>query len=284
MSENFRIIGKSVPRFDGPVKAAGEVKFLDDIDFPGCWYGGAVRSKLPRGILHGIKKLPGFDETGAVLVTAEDIPGKNYVAMVRTDYPALAEHEINYATQALALVAAPTAELLARALALVEADVEALPPIFSIEDSAAKKELIWGDDNCIDRYYTECGDVEAGFAAADEIVEGDWETGSQEQMYLETQAMAARRTDDGGIEVTGSMQCPFYLVSAVSALLGIPAEKTVVRQSATGGAFGGRRLPVRDGGVRFSSCLEVRQDCKDGAGPLGGPALHAETPSIKKPL
>ena len=240
MSEKFRIIGKSVPRFDGPVKAAGEVKFLDDLDFPGCWYGGVVRSKIPRGILKGINKLPGFDETGAVLVTAADIPGKNYVAMVRTDYPALAEREINYVTQALALVAAPTKELAEKALSLVEADAEPLAPIFSIEDSAAEKEIIWGTDNCIDRYYTECGDIEAGFAQADVIVEGDWDTGFQEQMYLETQAMAAKRTDDGGIDIIGSMQCPFYLVSAVSALLGIPSEKTVVRQSATGGAFGGK--------------------------------------------
>lgn len=240
MSEGFRIIGRSVPRFDGPVKAAGEVKFLEDLELPGCWVGGVVRSQTPRGRLKEVRKLPGFDETGALLVTAKDIPAKNYVAIVRTDYPVLAEREINYTTQAIALVAAPTQEALDKALALVEASVDPLPPVFSIEESERAKTVIWGNDNCIDSYFTERGDLKAGFEEAEVIVSGDWETGLQEQMYLETQAMAAWRTEDGGIELVGSLQCPFYVVGAVSTMLGLPAEKTVVRQSATGGAFGGK--------------------------------------------
>ena len=110
MSEEFRIIGKSLPRFDGPVKVAGEVKFLEDIEIPGCWLGGVIRSDVPRGVVRKIETLPAFAETGAVLVTAEDIPGENYVAIVRSDYPALAAPAVNYATQAVALVAAPDAE------------------------------------------------------------------------------------------------------------------------------------------------------------------------------
>lgn len=239
MNEEFRYIGKSIPRFDGPVKAAGEVKFFDDLELPDCWRGGVVRSELPRGILRAVRTKPGFEETGAVLVTAADVPGENYVAMVRKDYPALAEREINYTTQALALVAAPDSEKLARAMALVEAEVEPLPAVFTIEDSVAKKEIIWGEDNRIDHYFTERGDLKAGFAAADVIVEGEWSTGHQEQMYLETQGMAAWRSGDGVI-VTGTMQCPFYVNNAVSVALGIPAEKVTVRHSVTGGAFGGK--------------------------------------------
>ena len=68
MSEEFRIIGKSLPRFDGPVKVAGEVKFLEDIEIPGCWLGGVVRSEVPRGVVRKIETLPAFAETGAVLV------------------------------------------------------------------------------------------------------------------------------------------------------------------------------------------------------------------------
>ena len=93
---------------------------------PGSWVGGIIRSDVPRGILKNINTPPEFDADGAVLVTAADIPGENFIAMVRSDYPALAEKEINYLSQALALVAAPTAEALASAMACVKAEIEPL--------------------------------------------------------------------------------------------------------------------------------------------------------------
>ena len=236
----FRIIGRSLPRFDGPVKAAGETKFLSDIKMPGCWIGGVVRAEVPRGRLKSVKALDKFDWSRAVLVTKDDIPGENYVAIVRTDYPALADGEISYATQAVALVAAPDEETLQAAMAAVEVEIEPLPPIFTVEDSIAKKEIIWGSDNVIDEYRTERGDLAKGFAEADVIVEGDWRTGHQEQLYMETQGMAARTRPDGGLDVVGSMQCPFYVLNAVGKIMGLPAEKINVRQSPTGGAFGGK--------------------------------------------
>ena len=239
MSE-FRIIGKSIPRFDGPVKAAGETRFLSDIDMPGCWVGGVVRSAVPRGRLRGVRALDSFDWSKAAFVTKDDIPGGNFVAIVRTDYPALADRDVNYVSQALALVAAPDEATLAEAMKAVEADIEPLPPIYAIEDSLAKKEIIWGEDNIIDEYRTERGDIEKGFAEADIIIEGDWRTGHHEQLYLETQGMAARMRPDGGVEIIGSMQCPFYVHNAVRQIMNLPSEMVNVKQSATGGAFGGK--------------------------------------------
>ena len=234
----FKIIGKSYPRFDGPVKASGETEFLADIDIEGCWIGGVVRSTVARGKLLSVTASEGFDALGAVLVTAADIPGENFVAIVRTDYPALADGYVNYVSQAIALVAAPDAAALQAAMALVQVEIEPLPPIFTIEDSLAKKEIIWGEDNVIDEYRTERGDIAAGFAAADVVVEGEWRTGLHEQMYLETQGMSAVSRADGSVEVLGSMQCPFYVHGAVQKVLGLRAEQVIVRQSATGGAFG----------------------------------------------
>lgn len=237
--DNFKIIGKSYPRFDGPSKVSGETKFLADIDMPGCWVGGVVRSSVPRGILKGIRTGAKFEEAKAVLVTAADIPGENFIAIVRTDYPALADREINYVSQAAALVAAPDEEALKEAMADVTLDIEPLPPIFTIEDSLAKKEVIWGSDNVVDEYRTERGDLEKGFADADIIIEGNWKTGLHEQMYLETQGMSAEFTD-GRMELIGSLQCPFYVHGAVQKVMGLSAENVIVKQSATGGAFGGK--------------------------------------------
>lgn len=236
----FEFVGKSLPRFDGAVKAAGETKFLADIAFAGQWHGAIVRSKTAHGRLKGIRRSPAFDWSKVCVVTAEDIPGENFIAMVRSDYPALARDTVNYVSQAVALVAAPDKDTLAEAMVSIELDVEPLTPVFSIEDSLARKSVIWGEDNVIDEYLTECGDVGKGFTEADVIVEGHWRTGLHEQLYLETQGMAASVREDGTIEVIGSLQCPFYVHNAVSKVLGLPGDKVVVKQSATGGAFGGK--------------------------------------------
>lgn len=236
----FEFIGKSLPRFDGPAKVSGETKFLADFIVEGQWIGKVVRSAVAYGKLNGIKKSADFDWSKVCVVTAEDIPGENFISMVRNDYPALAKDTVNYVSQAIALVAAPDEETLTAAAAALEPDIEPLTPIFSIDDSLTKKSVIWGEDNVIDEYYTECGNVDRGFAEADVIVTGDWKTGLHEQLYLETQGMSALVRDDGVIEVLGSLQCPFYVNNAVSKVLGLPCEQVVIKQSATGGAFGGK--------------------------------------------
>jgi len=237
---DFEYIGKSLPRFDGPAKVSGETKFLADITEEGQWIGGVDRSNTAYGKLKGIIKSSLFDWSKVCVVTAEDIPGENFIAMVRSDYPALATNTVNYVSQAVALVAAPDEDTLAEAMAAIEPDIEPFTPVLTITDSLAKKAVIWGEDNVIDEYHTECGDVEKGFAEADVIVTGNWRTGLHMQLYLETQGMRAVLREDGVLEVMGSMQCPFYVHNAVSRALGLPCGKIVVKQSATGGAFGGK--------------------------------------------
>ena len=236
----FKVIGRSFSRADGPAKASGEAKYLADIDMPGCWLGGIIRSKFPRGRLKGINIDPFIDRPDIAVVTAKDIPGENFVAMVRNDYPALAEEEINYFSQAVALVAAPDEMILKAAMSAIEPDIEPRSPVFTIEDALAGKEIIWGKDNIIDEYFTERGDPENGFASADTVIEGNWSTGLHEHLYLETQGMAAVMTEDGAVEVTGSLQCPFYVHNAVQKITGLPAEKVIVKQCVTGGGFGGK--------------------------------------------
>ena len=99
--------GSSPLRVDALEKACGEALYLDDLPMQGFWYGGAVRASTPRGKIRGFIQDPGFDWSRVTVVTAEDIPGINAVSMIRDDYPALAEEFISFATQAVALIAAP---------------------------------------------------------------------------------------------------------------------------------------------------------------------------------
>jgi CO/xanthine dehydrogenase Mo-binding subunit len=233
-------VGVAVPRLDGWAKVTGTERFLDDLDPAGQWLGGTLRSEVARGRLRGVQRDPGFDWSRVVVVTAADLPGPNVVAMIEDDYPILAADEIRYATQPLALVAAPDREILTAALQALTPLVDPLPPVLGVEQALRADTVIWGEDNVIAEYRLELGDPAAGFAAADCIIEGTYRTGHQEHIYLEPQAMLATPRTDGGVELLGSLQCPYYVHRALTTGLALPAQQVVVRQAPTGGAFGGK--------------------------------------------
>lgn len=240
MDGKTAVVGSPVPRTDGLAKACGSTQFLDDITIDGCWVGGTVRAQVPRGRIREIRQDPSFDWNRVALVTARDIPGINTVSMIRDDYPALADPLISFPTQAVALIAAPDAETLREALAAVSVDVEDLPPVLTVEDALACTQVIWGENNIMDEYSVASGNASGAFESADLIVEGTYRTKHQEHVYLETQGMAALPGEDGSLEVIGSMQCPYYVHSALVKGLGFPPDKVRVRQTVTGGAFGGK--------------------------------------------
>lgn len=240
MDQKTVVVGSRLPRTDGLAKACGTTQYLDDLTIEGCWVGGTVRARVPRGRIREIRQDLSFDWSRAVLVTARDIPGLNVVSMIRDDYPALADPLVSFPTQAVALIAAPDPETLREALAAVSMDVEELPPVLTVEDSIACTQVIWGDSNVMDEYSVVSGNAEGAFASADLIVEGIYRTKHQEHVYLEPQGMAAIPREDGSLEVIGSMQCPYYVHSALVKGLGFSPEKVMVRQTETGGGFGGK--------------------------------------------
>jgi len=138
------------------------------------------------------------------------------------------------------LLAHPDRYRLEEARRTVRIEVEPLPAIFAIEDSLAKKEVIWGEDNIFKSYLMEKGNVDDAWAQADHVIEGEYFTGAQEQLYIEPQGMIARASADEGVTVWGSMQCPYYVHKALGELFGLPKEKVRILQTETGGGFGGK--------------------------------------------
>ena len=82
--------------------------------------------------------------------------------------------------------------------------------------------------------------MESVWENADYIVEGEYSTGAQEQLYIETNGMIAAFDADRGVTVWGSLQCPYYVHKALMALFDLPENKVRVVQTETGGAFGGK--------------------------------------------
>src|SRR5213079_1718510 len=130
--------------------------------------------------------------------------------------------------------------LLEEARRFVRIEYEELPAIFNLEDSLAQKEIIWGEDNVFKKFLVDKGNVDDAWSKADFIVEGEYETGAQEQLYIENNGAIAVANADEGVTVWGSMQCPYYVHKALIKLFGLPEEKIRVIQTETGGGFGGK--------------------------------------------
>ncbi len=240
MTERLNVVGTCVPRHDALAKVTGSARYLADLPCADAWVGGALWSEVPRARLRGIALGEGFDWSRVTVVTASDLPGPNEVHMVKDDYPILADREVSYVGQALALVAAPDETTLKEALACLGPNLEELPPVLTVEASLAGEAIIWGEDNVQAKYVVEHVDVEAAFSRSDLVIEETYRTHHQEHLYLETNGMLARPGADGGVTVDGSLQCPYYVARALAHALALPLDKVVLRQTETGGAFGGK--------------------------------------------
>ncbi|MDE1177956.1 MAG: xanthine dehydrogenase family protein molybdopterin-binding subunit [Edaphobacter sp.] len=235
-----RVVGVSVPRKEGAPKVTGTARYIDDLSFEGMMYGATVRSTIARGRIAKIEFGEGVPWNEFVVVTAEDVPGKNVVSLITDDQPILAETQINHPEEPILLLAHEDRHLLPLAVAAVKIEYEAQPSIHSMEDSESCAEVIWGTNNIFKTYTIDKGAVDEVWKDAAWIVEGEYTTGAQEQLYIENNGVIAQWSEDEGATVWGSMQCPFYVHKALMALTGLPAEKVRVLQVETGGAFGGK--------------------------------------------
>jgi CO/xanthine dehydrogenase Mo-binding subunit len=235
-----RPIGKSFPRKEGRKKVTGQALYVDDLSFPEMLHGATIRSNVARGKITNISFEGDIPWDEFVVVTAKDILGANYVALILNDQPYLADGFVNHPEEPIVLLAHSDKYLLEEARRHVRIEIEEQPPIFSLEDSLAKKQIIWGEDNIFKKFLVDKGNVDEAWAKADFIVEGEYETGAQEQLYIENNGAIAIASPTEGVTVWGSMQCPYYVHKALVKLFGLPEEKIRIIQTETGGGFGGK--------------------------------------------
>ena len=233
-------IGKSFPRKEGRKKVTGQALYIDDLSFPGMLHGATVRSPVARGRIKNIAFEGDIPWDEFTIVTAKDIPGANYVALILNDQPYLAAEFVNHPEEPVLLIAHEDKYLVEEARRNVRVEIEEQPAVFTLEDALAKKEIIWGEDNTFKRFLVDKGDVDAAWANADFIVEGEYATGAQEQLYIENNGAIAIANANEGVTVWGSMQCPYYVHKALVKLFDLPEDKIRVIQTETGGGFGGK--------------------------------------------
>ena len=270
MAETKPILGASPIRKEGRAKVLGAAQYIDDMELPGMWHGATVRSSIARGRVRGITFAPEIDWTQFCIVRPADIPGENVIVHLGKDHPCLADGFVNHPEEPILLLAHPEKAALLDAVKGVRIEYDELPGVFTIEESEAAVEawverqddsrIVWpvpnakyeGAPNCFKTFQMYSGDaketeagLEAAFESADFIVEGEYATGAQEQLYIENNGVIAEcfRSAGGAVEsvcVRGAMQCPYYVVHALTLIFNLPEEKCRVIQVETGGAFGGK--------------------------------------------
>lgn len=251
----MQIVGASPLRKEGADKVLGRAQYVDDITLPGMWFGATVRSTIARGVIRLMSFSEGIPWHEYAVVGAADIPGENTIVHLTRDHPCLAETKVNHIAEPILLLAHPDRAALQAAVDGVKITYEELPGVFTIEESEARDApTIWQPDdlrraehgqarNQFKSFLMQKGspdELDAAFAAADFVVEGEYMTGAQEQLYIENNGVIAEYSPEDGVTVRGSMQCPFYLVHALTLVFNLPAEKCRVIQTETGGAFGGK--------------------------------------------
>jgi CO/xanthine dehydrogenase Mo-binding subunit len=214
-----------VLRKEGHEKVTGLARYIDDIRFDDVLYVRTIRSTVPAGEITDVRY--NFDRAGFTIVDHRDIPGRNVVALIDEDQPALAAARVRHIAEPIVLLAhTDRTRLLAAEVAIGYSETA---PNFDPERSDVSFKTIT----------IEKGQLDRGLAQADVIVEGEYRAGHQEQLYIEPNGVVAV-PGNGGVTLYGSLQCPYYVHRALTVLLGLPPEKVRVVQTETGGGFGGK--------------------------------------------
>jgi CO/xanthine dehydrogenase Mo-binding subunit len=239
-SAKTRIVGHPVLRKEGVDKLLGRARYVDDIQRQGMWHGATVRSTIPRGLIRSISFDSRVNWSEFAIVTATDVPGKNHIQLIFADQPCLAEGRVNHCDEAILLLAHPDKHKVREAVSAIQIEYEPLPPVFTIEESERQDTIIWGEDNLLKSFLLQKGNVDAAWASAAHIVEGEYRTGAQEHLYIENNGAIAEYSAETGVTVWGSLQCPFYVHKSLLSVFDLPEDKVRVIQTETGGAFGGK--------------------------------------------
>ncbi|HTH25320.1 MAG TPA: xanthine dehydrogenase family protein molybdopterin-binding subunit [Vicinamibacterales bacterium] len=221
-----RAVGANVRRKDGDAKVTGAAKYIDDLTFPGMIYGATIRSTIPRGTFTVRQtSLP----DGCVVADHKDIPGPNYVALIDPDQPCLAVDQIRHVAEPILLVGHADKHALIDIHKRVTIEERPATPNYDPEKS----------DVCFKKISIDKGQIDLGFRISALVIDGEYRTGHQEQLYIETNGVIAV-PGDGQMTVYGSLQCPYYVHKALVVLLKLPPDRVRVVQTETGGGFGGK--------------------------------------------
>ncbi|MCH8168583.1 MAG: xanthine dehydrogenase family protein molybdopterin-binding subunit, partial [Proteobacteria bacterium] len=264
LADKFKYIGTRPVRPDGVEKVTGRARYGADITLPGMLHGRVLRSPHAHAWLRSIdtskaRALPGvkavvtrddFADQPSEIVPAGELV-VNYRDVVRN---IMAREKVLYDGHAVAAVAATSASVARRALALIEVTYEVLPHVIDVLEAARPDAPLLHDfvftegvepkpespSNVAKRVVLSRGDVAAGFAEADVVVEREYDTKPVHQGYIEPQACLAHYVRGGQSEIWTTTQGHYLKRAFTARLCGLDIGHLKVTPTEIGGGFGGK--------------------------------------------
>jgi CO/xanthine dehydrogenase Mo-binding subunit len=260
----FKVIGTRPIRHDGVDKVTGRAKYGADISLPGMLHGKVLRSP------HAHARIKSIDASAALalpgvkaVVTSADFPKLKSGVVAMGELPMnplymsmnlLAHDKVLYDGHAVAAVAATSPHIAEEALALIKVEYEVLPHVQNVlaamKDDApillpdlrtsGTPEKSDKQTNVASQVRFARGDLEAGFKAADVIVEREFDTSMVHQGYIEPHNAVAQYNADGQTTIWTSTQGAFTARDQCALALDIPASSIKVVPAEIGGGFGGK--------------------------------------------
>ncbi len=223
----YRYVGHSVLRREGADKVTGRAIYIDDRATPGCLHAKTLRSTIPAGRIRAIHFPPHIPWHEFTIADARDL-AENVVALILDDQPVFCDGIVRHLHEPILVLAHPDHGKAEEAVRAIRVDYDEEPGVFDIGPGPVMKS-----------YRIDHGEIDAAFAESDVVLEGTYQTGAQEHVYIEPNGFIAE-WKNGVATLRGSLQCPYYVHKAVMRALGLPAEKVNVIQETTGGGFGGK--------------------------------------------
>ena len=250
----YAVVGRTVPRVEGPLKVTGAARFTADVELSGLLEAKVLRSPHPharivRGDLSRALALPGV----VAAISGFEIPDVRTGKTVK-DMPILCRDRVRYIGDPVAAVAAEDPAVAEEALGLIDVEYDELPGAFTParamapgapllhpdKDTYQGGQVLSDEPNVQSRTEFGKGDVEQGFAESDRIFEHTFTTQRIHQAYIEPRACTVQIGTDGLVSVWSSCKVPYSLRDLLAELFELPAEQVVVIPTNIGGDFGGK--------------------------------------------
>jgi len=244
-------IGANVARMDAPGKVTGKLKYAGDMLMPGMLHMQILRSPVPHALIESIdtsaaEAMPGV----ACVVTSADVPGEDGFGVFVHDQPILARERVRYVGEAIAGVAAEDVVTARRALESIRVTYRELPAVFDPEEAMhgdAPTLHEYAPGNLVKHIPIRKGDVAAGLAAADRVIEESYETQQVEHAYLEPEAGLAYVDADDVLTIVSPSQNITHHRHMLAKIMDRPINKVRFIMSPVGGGFGGKEDMIYQG-------------------------------------
>ena len=266
--KEYKVIGTRPIRHDGVDKVTGRALYGADFTMVGLLHGKVLRSPHAHARIKSIDTSKAEAHAGVkAVVTADDMPETNGGSVVLGEGGAtdikflqdniLASDKALYKGHAVAAVAATSPHIAEEATGLIEIDYEILPPVMDVRKAMANDAPLLHEDlkttslgktsagssNVAKHLQFQQGDIEKGFAEADEVVEKEFKTATVHQGYIEPHNATALYKSDGHLTVWCSTQGSFEVRDQLEKILQMPVSDIKVVPMEIGGGFGGK-IPV----------------------------------------